>query len=81
MELIINKFEDLNKLTGWMIDGVGITIGANPVLTFQMHHPAAACPIKVHIIGDVSFGRSGNVFIINPTFQLKTEDVIVPMPA
>ncbi len=75
-QLIINKPEDLAKLIGWTIDGVQVAVGSNPVITLQIHHLAAEYPVKLHITGDVSFGRSGNVMIVNSIFTLKTEDVV-----
>ena len=74
-ELVLNKPEDLEKLAGWTIEGVSMILGPEPVLAFQMRHPAHEWPIKLSIVGGVNFGRAGNVMICNATFTLRTEDV------
>lgn len=75
MELVIEKQTDLAKLEGWTINKVEHAIGATPSLTLTISHVAAEVPVKLHIIADVTLGRSGNVLVCNPTIILKLEDV------
>jgi len=74
-ELVIKKIEDLKKLEGWTISAVEMQAGNNPILTLTLKHHVASCPVKLHVIGDVNFGRSGNIMIVNPALTFKTENV------
>ena len=77
MELVINKVEDIAKLEGWTIKGAAIqvTAGVDPVINFTLAHPAAEHDISLAVIATVSFGRSGNVMVVNALLAVHSEDV------
>ena len=78
MELIINKLEDLEKLKGWTIKEASFSLaagGVDPVISFKLEHPAAECPVLFAVKAFPTFGRSGNIALVNASFNLHTEDV------
>ena len=76
MELSISKKEDLSKLEGWTIKGATFQAdGSDPSIALRVEHPLAGCPVLLTIIGAVSFGRSGNIMIVNSVINFKTQDI------
>ena len=75
MELIIQKLEDIAKLEGWTIQKASVSLGADPLLTLNITHPAAEKAVNLRIIGGVHYQRVGNnITVLNSTFTIKSED-------
>ncbi len=76
MELSITKSEELSKLEGWTIKAASFQPnGADPSIALKLEHIAAQCPVLLTITGTVTFGRSGNIMIVNSMINFKTQDL------
>jgi len=77
-ELNIKSVQDLSKLNGCRIENAQFSVnGVDPVITLDVSHPALIGKIaRISFIGTVSFGRSGNVFLVNTGITIHTEDII-----
>jgi copper homeostasis protein CutC len=74
-ELVIQSAEDLKKLQGWQIEAATYSVeGVDPSVRLKITHPAASCPVMVIIRPQVSFGRSGNIFLVNQALTIQTQD-------
>lgn len=75
-EVNLIKTEDFQKFIGWTVKECQvITNGADPGLLLQLSHPAAECPVQLRILSGVTFGRSGNIMVVNAQLHFNVEDL------
>ena len=71
----IKCVEDLRKLVGWHIKDIAIiTDSSDPIVKLTLSQIAADFLLQVEIKPVVTFGRSGNVFLVNASLNVKAEE-------
>ncbi len=71
----LKQVDDLGKLKSFRIEDISLMVGPDAVVTLTLSHPAAEKQLRLKINSGVSFGRSGNVMVLNSTLTFGTEDI------
>ena len=75
-ELVIKNLEDLKKLSGWTIEKAGKVANATPACTIGLllSHPAAERKVVLKFWPTVTFGRAGNIMLVNESLKIEVLD-------
>jgi len=75
-QIAFNNGGDLKKLIGCLIEDVRTEItNGDPALVLKLSNPGAEKDIGLRVISGVTFGRSGNVMLVNGSLTFHPFDI------